>query len=58
MQCPACKKVGARVRSRGRGSCWITVDPKEVEFYDILGATYDGEDEDVSDMAHIGKQED
>ncbi len=45
MQCPSCKKVCAHVTSRGRGSCWVTVDPKEVEFYDILGARYDGEDD-------------
>ncbi len=50
MQCPSCKKVCAHVASRGRGSCWITVDPKEVEFYDILGVRYDGGDDDATEI--------
>lgn len=47
VQCPKCKKVGAHVESRGRGSCWITVDPREVEFYDILGRKYDALEDDA-----------
>lgn len=37
VQCHSCKEVRARVESLGQGMCWITVDPKQVDFYDILG---------------------
>ncbi len=37
VQCHACKEVRARVESLGQGTCWVKIDPSEVEFYDILG---------------------
>ena len=35
-QCPACDRVTACVLSKSGRKLWITVDPKEVEFYHLL----------------------
>lgn len=40
-QCPACKVATARVTPRQGGRAWITVQPSEVEFYDLLKESED-----------------
>jgi hypothetical protein len=44
-QCPACKKVQAAVLTRSGTKVWVTVDPGEVEFYDMVKEPEE-EDED------------
>jgi hypothetical protein len=35
--CPSCEKVFGRVRSRSGTSAWVTISPREVKFYRLLG---------------------
>ncbi len=35
-RCPACAEIRAHVYPHGGGRAWITVNPKEADFFDLL----------------------
>ncbi len=43
-KCPACNVVTAAVYPQSGGKVWITVDPKEVKFYNLINEVAENEE--------------
>lgn len=46
-RCPRCETIFGCVYPRGGGKVWVTIDPSEADFYDLLARPMDRDEEEV-----------